>query len=95
MMSTLRSSSLVSVAFSALVVASIAGCSAAPTETAAATETESPVGHECLAVAEKAVNQQETLYATHPLWDMEMPGVDALPEEQEKFDALTADEEIQ
>lgn len=49
----------------------------------------------CRSAAETAVAAEEQLYDTHPLWDAEVPGVDASPEEQAAYDALAADEEAQ
>jgi len=42
-----------------------------------------------------AVAAEHVLYDTHPLWDAEIPGVDASEEEWAAYDALQSDEEAQ
>lgn len=49
----------------------------------------------CERAAVTALDKEQVLYDTHPLWDAEIPGVDATDKERAKYDALQADEEAQ
>lgn len=75
---------LASIAPLALLLSGCAGGSGAGEPSAA-----------CEQVVITALAAEKNLYATHPVWSAEIPGVDASPEEFAAYDALQADEEAQ
>lgn len=49
----------------------------------------------CDAAAAEALEQEQVLHDTHPLWAADVPGADTTDEQWAEYDALEADEEAQ
>ena len=49
----------------------------------------------CRTAAVTALQEERALYANHPLYNTEIPGLDASEDERANYDALQADEEAQ
>lgn len=59
------------------------------------TTSQTPPTAACDAAAVAALDAEQKLYDTHPLWDAEVPGADATDEAWAAYEALEADEEAQ